>query len=188
MDMLWPTDKMEFQTMKPKIMLCLALVLSGGLFGCSTIESTRQGAVTYCKASSDNLQKIKIERISLTGEQLAKLVLPPKDKREIDPPLLVEERPDWTRDRPWNTRFYIFNSADINRCVCVELLDHAAYEVRHTWLNAKMLFVEVPWGHIAWTDFVLDTKTLRFAYIEDGFDYTRIEQEQERESQKSRTQ
>jgi hypothetical protein len=31
MDTLWPTDKMEFQTMKPKIILCLALVLSGWL-------------------------------------------------------------------------------------------------------------------------------------------------------------
>jgi hypothetical protein len=51
------------------------------------------------------------------------------------------------------------------------------------WLNEKMLFVEVSWGGIAWTDFVLDTETLRFAYIEDGFDYTLIEQQQKRESQ-----
>jgi hypothetical protein len=168
--------------MKPKLILCLVLVMSGGLFGCSTIEPTRQEAVTYSKPSSESLQKIKIERISLTGEQLAKLALPPEDKRKTDPPLLIEERPDWTRDGPWNTRLYIFNSADTNRCVRVELLDHAAYEVRHTWLNAKMLFVEVPWGHIAWTDFVLDTKTLHFAYIEDGFDYTLIEQQEEAES------
>jgi hypothetical protein len=28
--------------MKFKLILCLALVLSGGLFGCSTIEPTRQ--------------------------------------------------------------------------------------------------------------------------------------------------
>jgi hypothetical protein len=168
--------------MKPKLLLGLALVLSSGLFGCSTIESARQGAVTFSKPSSGNLQKIKIERISLTGEQLAKLALPTEDKRGIGPPLLVEERPDWTRDGPWNTRLYIFNSADTNRCVRVELLDHAAYEVRHTWLNAKMLFVEVPWGHIAWTDFVLDTKTLRFAYIEDGFVYSMIEQQEEAES------
>ncbi len=168
--------------MKPKLVLCLALVLGGGLFGCSSIEPARQEAVTYSKPSSGSLQKIKIERISLTGEQLTKLVLPPEDKREIGPPLLVEERPDWTHGGPWNTRLYIFNSTDTNRCVRVELLDHAAYEVRHTWLNAKMLFVEVPWGHIAWTDFVLDTKTMRFAYIEDGFAYSTIEQQEEAES------
>ncbi len=173
--------------MNPKLLPCFALVLCGGLFGCSTIEPTRQEAVTYSKPSSESLQKIKIERISLTGEQLAKLALEghglsPEDKGGIDPPLLLEVWPDWTRDAPWNTRLYIFNSVDTNRCVCVELLDHACYSVRHTWLNDKMLFVEVPWGRIAWTDFVLDTKTLRFAYIEDGFYYRTIEQQEGVES------
>jgi hypothetical protein len=128
------------------------------------------------------LQKIRIERISFPNEQSAKLVVSPDDKRECGPPLLAEERPDWTRDGPWNTRLYIFNFADTNRCVCVELLDHGAYEVRHTWLNDKMLFVEVPWGRLAWTDFVLDAKTLRFAYIEDGFVSSVIEKQEEAES------
>jgi len=169
--------------MKPKLILCLALVLSGGLFGCSTIEPTRPDAITYSKPSSESLQKIKIERISLTSEQLAKSVLLPKDKTEFGSRWLVEEKPDTMRDGPWNTRLYIFNSADTNQCVRVELLDHASYDVRHTWLNDKMLFVEVYWGRIAWTDFVLNTETLRFAYIEDDFDYTGIEPEQERESQ-----
>ena len=173
--------------MKSKLILCLALVLSGGLFGCSTIQPTQQKGVTYSKPSSESLQKIKIERISLTGEQLVKLASLPEDKREISSPLLIEEKPDTLRNGPWNTRLYIFNSADTNQCVRVELFDHASYDVRRTWLNDKMLFVEVYWGRIAWTDFVLNTETLRFAYIEDGFDYTMIEQEQERESQKSRT-
>jgi hypothetical protein len=174
--------------MKPKIIFCLALVLSGGLFGCSTIESARPDAVLYSKPSSESLQKIKIERISLTGEQLAKLSLLPKDKAEFNSRWLVEEKPDTVRDEQWNTRFYILNSINTNQCVRVELLDHASYDVRHAWLNDKMLFVEVYWGRIAWTDFVLNAETLRFAYIEDGFDYTMIEQQQERESQKSRTQ
>ena len=72
------------------------------------------------------------------------------------------------RDGPWNTRLYIFDSADTNRCVRVELLDRAGYEVHHSWLNEKLLFVRVPWGRIAWTDFVLNTETLHFDYIEDG--------------------
>src|SRR5277367_421373 len=146
--------------MKPKLILCLALVLGGGLFGCSTIQPMRQEAVSYSKPPSENLQKIKIKRISLTGEQLAKLALLPKDKTEFDSRWLVEEKPDTMRDAPWNTRLYIFNSADTNQCVRVELLDHASYDVRHTLLNDKMLFVEVYWGRIAWTDFILNTETL----------------------------
>jgi hypothetical protein len=174
--------------MKAKLILCLALVLSGGLFGCSTIQPIRPDAVTYSKPSSKNLQKIKIERISLTGQQLTRLISLPKDKTEFGLRWLVQEKPDTMRDETWNTLFYIFNSANTNRCVRVELLNHASYDVRHTWLNDKMLFVEVYWGRIAWTDFVLNTETLRFAYIEDGFDYTTIDQEQERESQKSKKQ
>jgi hypothetical protein len=167
--------------MNSKLILCLALVLTFGLSGCSTVQPASSKTVSYSKPSAENLQKIKIKRISLTHEQLAKLVLPPKEL-EPNPPWLVEERPIWTRDGPWNTRLYIFNSADTNRCVCVELLDHAAYEVQHTWLNSKMLFVEVPWGRLAESDFVLDTETLRFAYIEDAFDYSTIEQQEEADS------
>ena len=167
-------------TVKCRLLLCLALVLSVGLFGCSTIEPTRREHVTYSKPSSESLKKIKIERISLTDKQRAELTSWPKDKSKFGSQWLVEEWPDWPPQ--WHTRLYIFDSDDTTHCVRVELLDHAVYEVQHKWLNKKMLFVEVPWGHIAWTDFVLDTKTLRFASIEDGFDSSMIEQQEEAES------
>jgi hypothetical protein len=53
--------------------------------------------------------------------------------------------------------------------VRIEMDDNQG-RVDHTWIGDKILFVEVWWGRIAWTDFVLDTKTLRFLYIEDGRD------------------
>jgi len=143
-DKMSGVDDVQICNMKLKIILCLALVLSGILSGCSTIQPASPKTISYSKPSAETLQKINIERISLTQEQLAELALPPEDKREIGEPLLVEERPDWTRGGPWNTHLYIFDSAYTNPCVCVELLDHAAYEVHHPWLNSKMLFVEVP--------------------------------------------
>ena len=165
--------------MNSKLLLCLALVLSGGLVGCSTAQLSRQDAVSYFSPTSDSLQKVKIECISITGEQLSGLASLPKDKTEFGSRWLVEEKPDTMRAGPWNTRLYIFDSADTNRCVRVELLDHAGYEIRHHWLNEKMLFVRVPWGRIAWTDFILNTETLRFAYIEDGM-FTEILEQQEK--------
>jgi hypothetical protein len=83
---------------------------------------------------------------------------------------------------PWNTRLYIFDSSDTNQCVRVDLIDHASYDVQHNWLNEKLLFVSVPWGRIVWTDFVLNTETMRFAYIEDGMYVEMFLLEQERES------
>jgi hypothetical protein len=167
-----------------KLLLCLALVLSGALFGCSTIQSTRQDAVSYSKPSLESLQKIKVGRVSLTDEQLSKLASLPEYKTEFGSQCLVEDKPNTMQDGPWNTHLYIFETGDTNHCVRVDLVDHASYDVRYIWLNEKMLFVEVCWGRIAWTDFILNTETLRFAYIEDGFDYPKIGQEEERESLK----
>jgi hypothetical protein len=168
--------------MNPKLILCLALVLSGGLLGCKTIQSRLPDAVSYSTPSSASLQKIKIDRIFLTGGQWDELAALPKDKTKFASRWLVEKKPDTSRAGPWDTRLYIFDSAGTNRCVRVELLDHASYDVRHSWLNEKMLFVEVSWGRIAWTDFVLDTETLHFAYIEDGTYVQMLYTEQEQES------
>lgn len=165
-----------------KLLLCLALGLSGGLVGCSTVQLSRQDVVSYSPPSSASLQKIKIERIFITGEQLSGLASLPKDKTEFGSRWLVEEKPDTMRAGPWNTRLYIFDSADTNRCVRVELLDHAGYEIRHHWLNEKMLFVRVPWGRIAWTDFILNTETLHFVYLEDGMYLKTLEQQEAAES------
>ncbi len=171
--------------MNPKLLLALALVLSSGLLGCTTVQSPRQDAVLYSTPSSASLQKIKIKRISLTGEQVAELASLPKDKTEFNSRWLVEEKPDTMRAGPWDTRLYIFDSADTNRCVRVELLDQAGYEIRHAWLNEKMLFIGVPWGRMAWTDSVLDTETLRFVYIEDGVYIRELDSQEGRESQKA---
>ena len=170
--------------MNPKLLLALALVLSSGLLGCTTVQSPRQDAVLYSTPSSASLQKIKIKRISLTGEQVAELASLPKDKTEFNSRWLVEEKPDTMR-RALGYAAYIFDSADTNRCVRVELLDQAGYEIRHAWLNEKMLFIGVPWGRMAWTDSVLDTETLRFVYIEDGVYIRELDSQEGRESQKA---
>ncbi len=168
--------------MNSKLLLGLALGLSGGLVGCSTVQLSRQDAVSYSPPSSDSLQKIKIEHVSLTSEQSARLDLLPEDKTEFGSRWLVEEKLDTMRGGPWNTQLYVFDSTDTNRCVRVELLDHAGYDIHHSWLNEKLLFVRVPWGRIAWTDFVLNTETLHFAYIEDGMFTETLEQQEEAES------
>jgi hypothetical protein len=163
-----------------KIIFCLALFLSGGLFGCSTTESSRQYIVSnggsldqkyilfYTKPSPASLRQIKIERISLTKEQLQKLNARPTSKTDNGVRWLVEERPDTMQNGPWNTQLYIFNTVDIDHCVRVDVIDHVRGGVEHTWLNDKMLFVKIWFGRIAWTDFVLNAETGRFDYIEDG--------------------
>ncbi len=167
--------------MKIKLILCLVLILSGGLFGCSIVnESPRQyisrstnpaelsEVSWYEKPSLETLQNIKVTRVSLTKPELNKLTALPKDPTN-GASWLVEEDPDTMRDGPWKTHLYIFDNSDTNHCAHVELIDHVSGGVKHTWLNDKILFVEVWWGHAGWTDFILNTETCKIIYMEDGF-------------------
>lgn len=151
----------------------LSIVLCLGLSACASqslapSHSLTQLPVSYSKPSSESLQKIKIERVSLTGEQLRELAALPKTTAEFGSRWLLEQRPDTMRPGPWTTRLYIFDATAGHQCVRVELIDHASYDVQRTWLNDKMLFVRVSWGRIVSTDFVLDAETLKFAYAEDA--------------------
>ena len=107
-------------------------------------------------------------RVALTQAELSALAVLPRDVAIRDVRWLVVEKPDTLRNGPWITRLSIFDTGDTNHCVRVELMDHSSGGVDHRWLNGKMLWVTVWFGRIAWTDFILDTETLRFAYMEDG--------------------
>ena len=166
----------------------LSIVLCLGLSACASqplapSHSLTQLPVSYSKPSSESLQKIKIERFSLTDEQLRELAALPKTTAEFGSRWLVEQRPDTMRPGPWTTRLYIFDATAGHQCVRVELTDHASYDVQRTWLNDKMLFVRVSWGRIVSTDFVLDTEAIRFAYVEDA-NYFRLVYSQEESSQR----
>src|SRR5271154_7016281 len=168
--------------MKPKLILCLALVLSGGLFGCATVNQTprqyiiapaNQGEATeslyYDNPSPDILQNIKVARISLTKDELNKLAALPKDQTN-SVTWLVEIDPDTTRDGPWKTQLYLFDVEDTNHCVRVELTDHVSGGVSHAWINDELLSIKVWWGHIAWTDLILNVETCKILYLREGFE------------------
>ena len=166
----------------------LSIVLCLGLSACAwhslaPPHSSTKLPVSYSKPSSESLQKIKLERVSLTDEQFRELAVLAKTTAGFGSRWLVEHRPDTMRPGPWTTRLYIFDATDTRHCVRVELTDHASYDVQRTWLNDKMLFVRVSWGRIVSTDFVLDTETMRLAYAEDA-NYFRLVYSQEESSQR----
>jgi hypothetical protein len=152
---------------------CLGIILCFLVSGCASkpavdIQSSPRPAVSYSRPSSQSLEKIKIERISLTEEQLRELSAVARSTTRFDSRWAVEQRPDTMRSGPWTTRIYIFDATGTRQSIRIELRDHASYDIEHSWLNEKMLFVRVCWGRIVSTDFVLDTEAMRFAYIEDA--------------------
>lgn len=164
------------------ILLCLSLSACASQPPASSHSST-QFPVAYSKPSLESLQKIRIERVSLTDEQFRELSALPKTTSGFGSRWLVEQRPDTMRPGPWTTRLYIFDATAAHHCVRVELTDHASYAVERTWLNDKMLFVRVWWGRIVSTDFALDTEAIRFSYAEDA-NYFRLVHSQEEGRQK----
>jgi hypothetical protein len=164
--------------MKSKILLYLELVLMGAT-GCASVHESptqyivsyplgdRPDILSYSKASAETMRQIKIDQIYLTKDQLGKLNALPKSLSQNSVRWIVEEKPDTMRNGPWNTELYIFARDQTNRCLHLALLDNNG-RVDHAWLNDKMLFVEVWFGRIAWTDFILDAETHRFVYCENG--------------------
>lgn len=151
----------------------LGILLCFSLSGCvldpfSSSRLSTHSPVTYSKPSAENFQKIKIERVSLAGEQLRRLESLPRTKTRVGLRWFVEQRPDTTRPGPWTTRLFIFDGSNSPHCVRVELSDHASYDVQYAWLNEKLLFIQVWWGRIISTDFLLDVETLKIAYAEDA--------------------
>jgi hypothetical protein len=122
----------------------------------------------YGQPSPDTLRNIKIHRHTLTETELKRLKLLQKDPAD-SASWLVEEDPDTTHPGRWKTTLYVFENTDTNHCVQIELTNHVSAGVKHEWLNDKILFVEVWWGHIGFTDLILNTETLRVLYMEDGF-------------------
>ena len=161
--------------------LLLALVLAG----CSTVDSWDHQYVSKPEDPSDGLpeeiwygnpspltlRNIQVRRVSLTQEERDKLsALPNEPKQDGDVIWLKEIDPDTSRPGPWKTQLYVLNNNDTNHCLRVELTDHVSAGVKHKWINDEILFVEVWWGHVAFSDFILNAWTGEILYMRDGME------------------
>jgi len=81
--------------------------------------------------------------------------------------LLVVE-PDFTHPGPWDTTLAVFGNPTGAETLRVGFRDHGSSGVRATWLNEKLLFVQVWWGRIASSDLVLDVERGAPLYVEDA--------------------
>lgn len=81
---------------------------------------------------------------------------------------LVAVEPDFTRPGPWNTTMAVFGNPSGAEMLRATFADHGSGGVRTTWLNEKLLFVQVWWGRIATSDLVLDIERGVPLYAEDA--------------------
>jgi hypothetical protein len=81
---------------------------------------------------------------------------------------LVAGEPDYARPGPWNTVLAVHGNPSGAELLRATFRDHASYGVRATWLNEKLLFVQVWWGRIASSDLVIDVERGALLYAQDA--------------------
>lgn len=75
---------------------------------------------------------------------------------------------DMTKPGPWSSTIVLVGNRARPLAVTVRVDDHANGGVRAQWLNEKLLFLQVWWGRIISTDFLLNVETRQFLYAEDA--------------------
>lgn len=87
----------------------------------------------------------------------------------------VLDVPDTTREGPWSTTMRVYSNPNGTPILEATFSDHHSYRVKATWLNDKLIFVEVPWGRLLATHIILDVESRKPVYMEN-ITYVQCEQ------------
>jgi hypothetical protein len=137
------------------------------------VPSYENEAVRYFPPAKELLAQVKIEHITLSAaendrlEKLAQAESPQGLRRFVLDPA------DMLKPGPWETRIYIYNRDDSGKALKLKFSDHGNGGVRVSWLNEKLVFIQVWWGRIRSTDIVFDCERGKPLYMEDA-DYFKL--------------
>jgi hypothetical protein len=80
----------------------------------------------------------------------------------------VMRHPDTTRPSPWKTVMYVFGNKARPLRLKIEIANHVSAGVRASWINEKLLWLQVWRGRIVSTDLILNIETAQFLYGEEA--------------------
>ena len=161
--------------MVPRTMMValLAGALAGpstGVLGADESVATEQCAdrdrVGYKSISTRRPPGIKLERLS--EQEVGQRLAPGATPSPHGTGRLAVEEPDMTKGGPWSTTVYAVTDSPRLSGVRMALVDHGSGGVRATWLNEKLVFVQVWWGRIRSSDLIVDVPNATFVYKEDA--------------------
>ena len=122
----------------------------------------RNQQVDYREAPLGIREKIQVGRsVKIPEPDAAKKRIPsPQGTRWF-----IEVEPDFTGKGPWTTTLYIGNTMGSETALEAVFKDHGnTFSAK--WINDKLLFVQVGWGHIASSDIILDVNQGKMIYHE----------------------
>lgn len=150
-------------------MIRTAIVLGAVLVGPGILSSAQSSIrcedakVQYRPAPQDIEQKIRLTAgvkppSALKSAQSGKS---PQGTRWFD-----EIDPDYTStSQPWNTTLWVHSAESAGPVLKIEFFDHGnTFEA--SWINEKLLFARVWWGHVASSDLIIDVERGKVIYHE----------------------
>ncbi len=76
----------------------------------------------------------------------------------------ARQEPDTQHPGPWHTVVDVFNERD--ELVRIKIEDHCSHDVETSWINEKLVYIEVWWGRVLGTSMVYDVEAERFLFKE----------------------
>jgi hypothetical protein len=132
----------------------------------STAQCVDRDRVGYEPVSASRVRSIKLERLSF--QDVEQRLATGSNQSPHATGRLVVEAADMTKDGPWSTTVYAVTDSPHRSGVKMVFVDHGSGGVRPTWVNEKLVFVQVWWGRIRSSDLIVDVPNAEFVYKEDA--------------------
>jgi hypothetical protein len=134
----------------------------------SDTECREYDEVYYEKLNDYVDSKINLRKFDTDSKLPPSLSSAPKESSPQGTKRYIIQSPDFMKQGPWNTGIYVFGNRAKPIKLKITFLDHGNGGVRAKWLNEKLLFIQVWWGRIVSTDFILDVDTSKWIYAQNA--------------------
>ncbi len=124
--------------------------------------------VQYATAPPEALREITVTPLPTKVPETAELGGLPAHRSPHGTAFYMVRHPDTTRADPLTTTIYVFGNKARRLGLQIEVANHISAGVRASWINEKLLWLQVWRGRIVSTDLVLNVETAQFLYREEA--------------------
>jgi hypothetical protein len=173
------TDSIRSMARRRITALWLLLPAGGALLGMSGVNSPAgpttppeewhdYDRVAYSQAPPEALREITVTPLRTEVPGTPELAGLPAHRSAHSTAFYVMRHPDTTHPGPWTTTIYVFGNKARPLHLKIEATNHISAGVRASWINEKLLWLQVWRERIVSTDLILNIETAQFLYGEEA--------------------
>jgi hypothetical protein len=131
----------------------------------SATDCPESDRVQYSPAPPEALRDVDVSSLDMAAFKQAVQGLDPQKSPHGTVSYFIRA-PDFMKRGPWTTTVYVMGNEVRPVRLAVRFSSHANGGVRASWINEKLIALQVWRGRIASTDLILDVDTQQFIYQE----------------------